>query len=246
MGYGQFKVEWPSMSETDNSDNILFEASQIAEQELNSDHGQNSQLSLHTSQSGDQYLQYTEDVSKTNQRGLKHQKHKKKVVRAYENLDIPERCIVRLYEKYIRLRPKTCACDAFYLQPVKLNSKEHWYNSIPVGVHSITLQNLVKNMCLRGGMTGHFTNRSLSATAATRLYNAGVDEQLMAETTDHSSDAIRVYKRTSNAQLQDVSDIIQNKRKKCKQENISKSEIQEPSSRELSFDNEHFKFNLKF
>ncbi|KAK6173752.1 hypothetical protein SNE40_017154 [Patella caerulea] len=207
-------------------------------------YGQNSQLSLHTSESGDQYLQYTEFVSKTNQGGLKHQKHKKKVVRAYENLDIPERCIVRLYEKYIRLRPKTCACDAFYLQPAKLNSKEHWYNSIPVGVH--TLQNLVKNMCLRGGMTGNFTNHSLRATAATRLYNAGVDEQLIAETTGHSSDAIRVYKRTSNAQLQDVSDIIQNKRKKCKQENIPKSGIQEPSSRELSIENEHFKFNLKF
>lgn len=64
-------------------------------------------------------------------------------------------------------------------------------------------------MCKEAGFDGFFTNHSLRATAATRLYAAGVDEQLIAEKTGHRSSAIRNYKRTSEEQLQSVSDLIQ-------------------------------------
>lgn len=61
----------------------------------------NSQLSLHTDESGVEYLQYVEDVSKSSNAGLTHLRIKNKVVRAYENVEKPERCPVKLYKKYI-------------------------------------------------------------------------------------------------------------------------------------------------
>ena len=67
--------------------------------------GTNSQLSLHISKDdGRRYLQYTEDVSKSNTGGLNHRKIEPKVTRAYENVDKPERCLVKIFEKYISLR----------------------------------------------------------------------------------------------------------------------------------------------
>ena len=58
-------------------------------------------------------------------------------------------------------------------------------------------------------MTGYKTNHSLRATAATRLFHAGVDEQLIMEWTGHRSlDGVRSYKRTSEEQQAALSDII--------------------------------------
>ena len=52
-------------------------------------------------------------------------------------------------------------------------------------------------------------NHSLRATAATRLYQAGVDEQLVMEKTGHRSiEGVRSYKHTSEQQLQQLSDIL--------------------------------------
>lgn len=70
----------------------------------------------------------------------------------------------------------------------------------------------------KAGFDGYFTNHSLRATAATRLYAAGVDEQLIAEKTGYRCSAIREYKRTSEEQQQSVSDLIQ------KQSTVSASE----------------------
>ena len=54
-------------------------------------------------ETGLQYLEYREDVSKTNAGGIKDRKLKRKVTRAYENKENRERCIVRLYDKYVSL-----------------------------------------------------------------------------------------------------------------------------------------------
>ena len=56
------------------------------------------------------------------------------------------------------------------------------------------------------------TNHSLRATTATRLYQAGVDEQLVIEMTGHRSlEGVRSYKRTSDQQRETLSDIFNNK-----------------------------------
>ena len=64
-------------------------------------------------------------------------------------------------------------------------------------------------LCSAASIKGYRTNHSLRATAATRLYNAGVDEQMIMETTGHRSlEGVRSYKRTSECQKKSVSDIL--------------------------------------
>ena len=55
-------------------------------------------------------------------------------------------------------------------------------------------------------------HHSLRATAATRLYQAGVHEQLVMERTGHRSlEGVRLYKRTSDEQREALSDILNKK-----------------------------------
>ncbi|CAG2234520.1 unnamed protein product [Mytilus edulis] len=152
--------------------------------------GTNSQISLKISPTdGRKYLEYTEDVSKTNCGGLEHRKIQSKVVRAYQNTDCPERCIINMYQKYMSLRPNEGKCQAFYLRSKKYPTSDEWYDDCPIGVHQ--LQKTVSDLCKGAQFSGNFTNHSLRATAATRLYAAGVDEQLISEKTGHRSSAVR-------------------------------------------------------
>jgi hypothetical protein len=66
--------------------------------------GANSQLAMKIDEKGNKYLQYTEDVSKCNKGGILHRKLDRKCTRAYGNTKNPERCIIRVYEKYMSLR----------------------------------------------------------------------------------------------------------------------------------------------
>ena len=50
---------------------------------------------------GSSYVMYTEDVSKTNQGCIVHQKKEPKQVVQYANDIHPERCLVRLYKLYV-------------------------------------------------------------------------------------------------------------------------------------------------
>ena len=68
---------------------------------------------------------------------------------------------------------------------------------------------MVKEMCSAAGIKGHKNNHSLRATAATRLFHAGIDEQLIMERTGHHSiDGVRSYKRTSQRQVEVLSDVL--------------------------------------
>lgn len=156
------------------------------------------------------YIEYTEDTSKTNQGGLKHRHLKKKVSRAYENQDNPERCVVRLFNKYVSLRPPN-APDDLYLRPLA-NPKEHcWYYAQPIGINA--LGKIVGKLVGRLGIEGRFTNHSCRATAASRMYQNNCEEQLVMEKTGHRSSAVRGYKRTSEKQLREVSNILYGKPK---------------------------------
>ena len=50
-------------------------------------------------------------------------------------------------------------------------------------------------MCKSTKFDGYFTNHSIRATIATRLFEANVDEQLIMQRTIHTSSAVRSYKR---------------------------------------------------
>lgn len=113
-------------------------------------------------------------------------------------------------------RPADGKCDAFYLRPLKYITATSWYADATVGVH--VLQKTVGKLCEQAGFSCHFTIHSLLTTAATRLYDAGVVKELIAERTGHRSSAVRSYKRTQDAQLVKVSEIIQGKENPPKEE----------------------------
>ena len=81
-----------------------------------------------------------------------------------------------------------------------------WFYDAPIGVHS--LQMIVSILCKKAGFSGFYTNQ-LRASDATRLYEAGVEEQLLMETTGHRSEAVRAYKPTGDRQKMEVSSILQ-------------------------------------
>jgi hypothetical protein len=97
----------------------------------------------------------------------------------------------------------------FYLRPLDKYTADRWYSSVPIGVN--TLGAVVSKLCARAGFVGFFSNHSLRATAATRLFAANVDEQLIKLKTGHTSDAVRSYKRVSDEQLSAMTDVISSK-----------------------------------
>ena len=72
-----------------------------------------------------------------------------------------------------------------------------------------TLGNVVKKVMSNAGFDGHFTNHSLRRSCATNLYDNGVPEQVIQETTGHRSvDGVRAYKRTSSTMKRKMSAIL--------------------------------------
>ena len=120
--------------------------------------------------------------------------------------DRPERCPVCIILKYMALLPKTRSCQAFYLQPRKKYFGKSWYLNRPCGVNK--LRDIVGSMCQDAGLPGHNTNHSLRWTAATKMYQKDIDEQLIMEVTGHRSTAVRRYKRTSRQQRKAASRCI--------------------------------------
>ena len=123
----------------------------------------------------------------------------------------------------------------------------------PVGVH--LLQKTVANLCAAAGFQGHYTNHSLRATAATRLYLAGIDEQLITEKTGHRSNSVRGYKRTNDGQLKEISNILQTNSSYDSAPNTSMEDMKttadvrgdnEDRVREISIKSGDMSFNLKF
>jgi hypothetical protein len=120
----------------------------------------------------------------------------------YEVVDDPENCPVRLFEMYLLKRPQG-APPAFYLAPIANTvSKLVWFKKMQVD--ESTIGKIMPAICKLSGIERR-TNHSLRAVGPTRMYEAGVDEQLIKERTGHTSDAVRVYKRTSAALQQSTS-----------------------------------------
>ena len=58
---------------------------------------------------------------------------------------------------------------------------------------------------VKGGLTGYRTNHSIRASAATCLFQAGVDEQIICDVTGHRSNAVRRYRRPTSEMRENVS-----------------------------------------
>lgn len=126
--------------------------------------------------------------------------------------------------------PSGAPAGAFYLSPLKTPKKGCWFSVSPIGKNK--LSKAIANMCKECGIPGYKTNHSLRATAATRLYASGIDEQLVMERTGHrSTEGIRSYKRTTMEQKEVVSDILSNTAKKqCKEIAIQQKPVENEAS----------------
>ena len=144
------------------------------------------------------YLWYTEDVSKNHQGGLNGRKVKPKVVLHHAN-------------------PLTVAlCDSFgstgntvhqMLRQVPSTSETH--SDLLVLVTTSGPHHSGEDDWMKLQECWYRTNHSLRLTSVTRLYQSGVDEQLVMERTGHRSlDRVRSYKRTSDSQREALSDIL--------------------------------------
>ena len=155
------------------------------------------------------FLRYYEDVSKNNPGGLNHRKVQPKSVVHYANSN-PSQCFVRLYKLYCSKCPENRPDNA---TARKRFTDECWYSREPVGHNP--LGSTVKRLCEKAGIVGFKTNHSLRVTAATRLFRSGVDEQIIMNVTGHRSiDGVRAYKRMSDEQHEEVSNILQVSNKK--------------------------------
>ena len=155
---------------------------------------------------GVHFIRYTEDIGlKTNKGGLKHRQVEAKSVDVYPVCN-SYKCPVRIIGCYMSLLPQNRTTNAFYLQPLRNYTPTCWYQDSPVGVNR--LQKTVKIIAQKGGLPGYYTNHSLRATAATRLYHNNCDEQLIQEITGHRSVAVRSYKRTCQEQRRVASNCV--------------------------------------
>ena len=166
--------------------------------------GFNCQIVVETFK-GRERLVYSEDLlQKTNQGGL-NARNGNKIVYVYPASD-QYRCPVRLYKKYVGLLPLGTACGKMYMRPKQKFSPSVWFCDQPYGKANVC--STVKNVCKIAGIEGNFTNHSLRATSASRMYNKNIPEQVIKEVTGHRSDCVRIYKCTSDQLREEASNTI--------------------------------------
>ena len=183
-----------------------------------------SQINVVNEEGKAPYIVYNEDISKTNQGGLKSRKLVPKRVIHHSNVQNPQRCLVRLFIKYSQLCPKNRPDGALYLTPLKSPTQNCWFSHVPIGHNK--LADTVPCLMREAGIQGYFTNHSLRATATTRLYDAQVDEASIMERTGHRSlTGVRTYKRSEK--LCELTSAVLNQETKIveKEENLVKSDV---------------------
>lgn len=169
---------------------------------------------LETADNGEQVLVYRETVSKTYRGGLDHRNIEPHTARAFQNRQQPDRCPVHIFNTYIKKLPSERAKEAFYFQPLACyKDKPVWFSKQPVGKNKLEV--VVKTVMGKAGIDGFYTNHSLRATTATRLFNANIPEQLIREQTGHRSNALWSYSRPSEPQKRKVSEILQLNEDSC-------------------------------
>ena len=154
---------------------------------------------------------YTENVSKNQVGGLKQLKVKNKIVQSLAVEAAGNRCHVYIIDLYFSKLPEEAFVrDNFYVQPLSAipdDSEKPWFTANPIGRNS--LSSMIKEVCLEGGISGRKTNHSLRATDASHMYQAGVPEKLIQETTGHlSTSGVRQYENTTIEQQRAVSRVL--------------------------------------
>lgn len=175
------------------------------------------QIEKQNNSGNDIMLVYREYKSKMSQGGLASRNVKKpQVAYTFPNVQDPSRCPVRLFVWYVRFCPLGAEDSrAFYLRTnVNWQTCALWFTRQPIGKGQ--LNDYLKNLMTQAGFVGNYSNHSLRETTATRLFHHDCPEQLIAEQTGHSSNAIRRYKKSSLEQKKEVSQLLAGQ-EKCAQ-----------------------------
>ena len=96
--------------------------------------------------------------------------------------DDPRKCLVRLYKLYNSKCPLDRPDGALYLKPLVHFTTDVWYSKTAVDHNTLT--STMKHLMTAAGIEGHHSNHLLCRTAATHLFEAGVDEQLICSVRD--------------------------------------------------------------
>ena len=186
---------------------------------------------------GKDALIYREFTSKTRQGGIADRgKVNPRISYAFYSGFRP-RCFVELFRKYMFLGPKgNFHWPRFYVQtdPKWNPGSDYWYtNTRPVGKN--TIGKYIQTMMEEAGIEGHFRNHSTRKSTCTRLFQEGVDPQLIKEQTGHKSEAVMRYKKSNLAMKKQVSDMlnvlpkemedIRNSQQRLLDNEVSKKEI---------------------
>ena len=167
-----------------------------------------SQFSFSTD-SGGEYVTYTENGSKNRSGTYKDKPGDNKVVKQYSSADLGNKCCVSILKLYLsKLPPKVLKdkSSVFYWkakEKIPYNADSPWFTSNPIGRNQ--LESMVGKMCGRIGIEGK-TNYSLRATGTTRLFEANVPEKMIKNRT-----ALRMYETSSVTQERAVSKILSDK-----------------------------------
>jgi len=86
-----------------------------------------------------------------------------------------------------------------------------WFATVPVSVN--TKASVVSHLRKSAGLV--FSNHTLRATAATRLFESYVDKKLIKLKTGHTSDAVRHYKCMDTDELESMSNVVACKKTKA-------------------------------
>ena len=155
------------------------------------------------------YYKYTEFISKNNQHRFKDLNTTSKVARAYAQVD-SQHCVVKLLDNYLAKLPP--GSSHFYMRPldsVPANNSKPWYTKQRVGINK--LKEVLPALSMEAGCQVRYTNHSLRATAATRMFSGGVPEKLIADKTGHRTlQALRRYEKTDPVMEKYVDAVISN------------------------------------
>ena len=132
-----------------------------------------------------------------------------KVTYTYENEENPNRCVVRLYEEYIKHRPESSGLrgsTAFYLTPIKSPTSNCWYKSVPMGINTIT--SALKRLTSSVNDGKLYINTRMHRTAKTRVAFAGIPKEIAARKTGHSSNCDLTYVESREEQEKTMSEML--------------------------------------
>lgn len=163
--------------------------------------------------------QYIEHGSKNNAGGVDEFKLDVKTV-TVTAVKSSAHCHVRILDHYLYHLPKDVSLDGqFYLRPLDCVSKEVWYSRCPLGFNKI--QGMVKSMFQEAQIATKYTNHSLRATGAARMFAAGVPEAVIQQRTGHRSvKNLRVYETRGSEEVHAVavSNVLAGKNKSFRSE----------------------------